>query len=104
MTPVKLEPLKVYKETINAIGFRWDRKRNVRKIMLAFWVKPSLVQHGTVGPANYDTDMRPATKSFLNDSPTALHMVTPQTVLLVDLAWGHQRARSGTYKKQIPVL
>ena len=33
-------------------------KKNISKFMLAFWATPSLVQHGTMGPADYGTNMR----------------------------------------------
>ena len=60
-----------------------------------------LVQHGTAGPADYDTNMQPVhQETFLNDSPTALNMVTPQTVFLVDLARG-PCARSRAYKQRM---
>ena len=32
-------------------------KKNISKFMLASWATPSLVQHGTVGPADYGTNM-----------------------------------------------
>ena len=34
------------------------RNTNISKLMLAFWATPSLVQHGTVGPAEYGANMR----------------------------------------------
>ena len=33
-------------------------KKNISKFMLAFWATPLLVQHGTVGPADYGMNMR----------------------------------------------
>ena len=40
-----------------------------------------------------------ATKTFLIDLLTALHMVTPQTFFFGDLAWERPRVRPRAYKK-----
>ena len=32
-------------------------KKNISKFMLVLWATPSLVQHGTVGPADYGKNM-----------------------------------------------
>ena len=65
-----------------------------------------LVQHGTAGPADYDTNMRPVhQETLLNDSPTALNVVTPQTVFLGiwpgDLALGPGPTNSACATKKL---
>ena len=75
---------------------KWQKQKDISKFMLAFGVTPWLVQHGTEGElTTIRTCAQFATEMFLNDLPTALHMVTPQTVFLGDLDLKRPSARSG---------